>query len=114
EVGDRVAGFMLYDLHKGEIHILRMAVAPSFRRTGVGRSMVEKLIGKLHLERRSRLRLEVRETNLDAQLFYRACGLQATAILHSYYMLTDEDAYQMERCVVAHTHLNNRVYLGVL
>ena len=36
--------------------------------------MMSKLMGKLSQQRRSRLLLEVRETNLDAQLFFRAFG----------------------------------------
>ena len=35
--------------------------------------MVAKLVGKLSHQRRSRILLEVRETNLAAQLFFRQC-----------------------------------------
>ena len=37
EQGERVVGFMIYELHKAKLHILNFAVHPAFRRYGVGR-----------------------------------------------------------------------------
>jgi len=93
---ERVVGFMIYELHKARIHVLNFAVAPPFRRKGVGSQMIAKLIGKLSTQRRSRIALEVRETNLDAQLFFRSNGFRAVSVLHSYYDDTPEDAYVMQ------------------
>src|SRR5215471_1645201 len=72
EAGERVVGFMIYELHKSRLHILNFAVHEGFRRRGVGCQMVAKLISKLSSHRRTRITLEVRETNLAAQLFFRA------------------------------------------
>lgn len=69
ERSEQVVGFMIYELHKNRIHILSFAVHPDFRRNGIGSAMVDKLITKLAYQRRNRIMLEVRETNLDAQLF---------------------------------------------
>ena len=93
---DRVAGFMIYELHKSRIHVLNFAVANDFRRRGVGSQMIAKLIAKLSSQRRSRLALEVRETNLAAQLFFRENGFRAVSVLRSYYADTPEDAYIMQ------------------
>lgn len=93
---DRVAGFMIYELHKTRLHVLNFAVAADCRRRGIGRQMIAKLTGKLSQQRRSRLLLEVRETNLDAQLFFRACGFRAVSVLRDYYQDTPEDAYVMQ------------------
>ncbi len=61
--------------------------------------MLTKLIGKLSQQRRSRIMLEVRETNLAAQLFFRANSFKATSVLRSFYDDTPEDAYLMQfRC----------------
>jgi ribosomal-protein-alanine N-acetyltransferase len=92
---DRVVGFMIYELHKTRLHILNFAVAPTHRRSGVGSQMAAKLIGKLSLERRTRITLEVRETNLAAQLFFRTLGFRAVSVLRSFYDDTPEDAYVM-------------------
>ena len=51
EQDDEVVGFMIYELHKNRLHILNFAVHPEHRRTGVGQSMVDKLLGKLSHER---------------------------------------------------------------
>ena len=56
---------------------LNFAVHEDFRRRGVGGQMIGKLIGKLSHQRRSRIMLEVRETNLPAQLFFRTLGFRA-------------------------------------
>lgn len=93
---DRVAGFMIYELHKSRIHVLNFAVAEDFRRRGVGSQMIAKLIAKLSSQRRSRLVLEVRETNLAAQLFFRENGFRAVSVLRSYYADSPEDAYIMQ------------------
>jgi ribosomal-protein-alanine N-acetyltransferase len=93
---DRVVGFMIYELHKTRIHVLNFAVAPEFRRRGVGTQMVAKLVSKLSSQRRSRIMLEVRETNLAAQLFFRESGFRAVSVLHAFYDDTPEDAYLMQ------------------
>jgi ribosomal-protein-alanine N-acetyltransferase len=93
---DRIIGFMIYELHKNRLHVLNFAVAPNFRRTGVGAQMVSKLIGKLSSHRRSRVTLAVRERNLAAQVFFRAQDFRATRVLRNYYEDSGEDAFQME------------------
>jgi [ribosomal protein S18]-alanine N-acetyltransferase len=96
EYDERVVGFMIYELHKNRLHVLNFAVRPEFRRRGVGTSMIRKLIGKLSDQRRNRILLEIRETNLDAQLFFRACGFRAISVLREFYEDSPEDAYLMQ------------------
>lgn len=96
EHGERVVGFMIYELHKTRLHILNFAVAEGFRHRDVGRQMAEKLVSKLSSQRRTRITLEVRETNLSAQLFFKQLGFRATTVLRSYYEDSPEDAYLMQ------------------
>ncbi len=96
EHDDRVVGFMIYELNKTRLHILNFAVSQEYRRCGVGSQMLAKLIGKLSAQRRSRIVLEVRETNLAAQLFFRDNGFRAVSVLREYYEDTPEDAYAMQ------------------
>jgi len=93
---ENVVGFMIYELHKAHLHILNFAVARSLQDQGIGRQMVQKLIGKLSHQRRNRILLEVRETNLSAQLFFRSLNFKATSVLRDFYDDTTEDAYRME------------------
>lgn len=92
----RVIGFMIYELHKNRIHILVFAVHPDFRRRSMGSQMIAKLIGKLSSQRRTRILLEVRETNLVGQQFFRAVGFKAISVLRGFYQEWQEDAYLMQ------------------
>jgi ribosomal-protein-alanine N-acetyltransferase len=96
EHDDQVVGFMIYELNKNRIQVLNFAVAGDFRRRGVGTQMVAKLIGKLSAQRRTRIAMEVRETNLAAQLFFRTAGFRAVSVLRNFYDDTPEDAYLMQ------------------
>ncbi len=106
EHDERVVGYMIYELSKPRIHLLNFAVDRVFRRLGVGTQMVRELIAKLSAKRRSRIMLEVRETNLSAQLFFLKNGFRAVSVLREYYEDTPEDAYQMQyryRDIKAHS-----------
>jgi ribosomal-protein-alanine N-acetyltransferase len=96
EQGERVVGFMIYELHKAKLHILNFAVHPSWRRLGVGAQMVAKLISKLSSHRRTRITLEVRETNLEAQLFFKTQGFKGVKVMRSFYEDSGEDAFLMQ------------------
>jgi ribosomal-protein-alanine N-acetyltransferase len=96
EQGEKVVGFMIYELHKSKLHILNFAVHPTCRRFGVGTQMVAKLISKLSSHRRTRITLEVRETNLAAQLFFRSQGFKAVRVLRAFYEDSGEDAFLMQ------------------
>lgn len=93
---DSVVAFMVYSLHENKIRLLNLAVHAEQRRQGIGCQMVEKLIGKLSQQRRNVIVTEVRETNLDAQLFLSATGFVATGVLKDFYDTTTEDAYTMQ------------------
>lgn len=96
EHGEKVVGFMIYELHKNKLHILNFAVHPSWRRHGVGAQMVSKLVSKLSSHRRTRITLEVRETNLAAQLFFSKQEFRAVRVLRAFYEDSGEDAFLME------------------
>ena len=96
EHDDRVVGFMIYELAKNRIQVLNFATAAEYRRRGIGTQMIGKLIGKLSAQRRTRVTLDVRETNLPAQLFFRDSGFRAVSVLRDYYEDTPEDAYVMQ------------------
>ena len=88
-----VVGYMVYELAKNSIRLLNFAVAGHARKRGVGRMLMAKLTGKLSPQRRSRVSADVRERNLDAQLFMRACGFVATCVKRDFYEETQEDAF---------------------
>lgn len=99
ELDHRIVGFMIYELHKSMLRILNFAVAPDARRSGIGRQMVQRLIDKLSQQRRREIVLEVRETNVPAQLFFGQNGFRAITVLRQHYNDTCEDAYYMRYCL---------------
>jgi ribosomal-protein-alanine N-acetyltransferase len=107
EQGEKVVGFMIYELHKAKLHVLNFAVHPSCRRTGVGRQMVIKLVSKLSNHRRTRITLAVRERNLPAQLFFRSMGFRAVRVLRAYYEDSGEDAFLMHYAFAGETSEEN-------
>nr|WP_245764689.1 ribosomal protein S18-alanine N-acetyltransferase [Planctomicrobium piriforme] len=96
EHNHRILGFMIYELHKSRLHILNFAVAPEGRRHGIGSQMVLRLVDKLSQQRRSEILLEIREGNLDAQLFFKKQNFKAVCVLRRHFDDTAEDAYIMQ------------------
>jgi ribosomal-protein-alanine N-acetyltransferase len=96
EHGERIAGFMVYELHKNRLHILDFAVMAEYRRKGIGLQMIAKLLAKLSSHRRTKVTLEIRETNLAAQMFFSRQGFKALKVLRSYFEDSGEDAYLMQ------------------
>lgn len=95
ELDHQIVGFMIYELHQSMLRILNFAVAPELRRNSIGSQMVQRLVDKLSQQRRREIVLEVRETNLDAQLFFAKGGFRALSVLRNHYDDTMEDAYYM-------------------
>ncbi|MDR2439423.1 MAG: ribosomal protein S18-alanine N-acetyltransferase [Planctomycetaceae bacterium] len=103
EYEGRVVGFMIYEVPKNRIHLLNIATIPEFQRRGVAGQMIRKLIGKLVNQRRNRIVLEVRETNLPALVFFRALGFRATVVIKNYYDDMNEDAYVLQYRLYGHS-----------
>lgn len=96
EHDQQIVGFMIYELHKSRLHILNFAVDPELRRQGVGTQMVLRLVDKLSQQRRNEILIEVRERDLDTQLFFKKQGFRAVCVLRHHFDDTAEDAYTMQ------------------
>lgn len=96
EFNDIICGFMIYEFHSEMIRLLNIAVHQNFRRQSVGRQMVDKLVSRLSSQGLNRLSLYLRETNLQAQFFFRAVGFSAVEVARNHFADTGEDAYGME------------------
>src|SRR5262245_56387913 len=93
EHGERIVGYMLYELQKGGIVLHNFAVDPQWWRRGIGTQLIEKLKSKLSAGRRARLKMAVRESNLGGQIFLRANGFRCISTLRGELPDTGEDAY---------------------
>lgn len=95
EYQEKVVGFMIYELHKDRLVLLNFAVHPDFQHRTVGTQMVSKLKSKLSSQRRRQIEIMLRESNLDAQLFFKEQQFKARQVFRGQYHETDEDAYLM-------------------
>lgn len=89
EIGDRVVGVMVFELHDGYLQLLRIAVHPAWRRLDIGTTMIQRLTRKLSAHRRTELRVDVPESSYAAQKFFQSQGFLATDCLRQ------EEAYRM-------------------
>lgn len=77
-----VAGFLLAQRVLDELHVLSLAVAPAWRRRGVGTLLLAAALGEPPA--RSIL-LEVRPSNAVARQFYHALGFAEVGLRRGYY-----------------------------
>lgn len=79
-----------------EAEVISIAVAPEFRRRGVGQALLEHLVKKCDKEGVAVIWLEVRKSNFDAQRLYTKFGFVSYGIREKYYG-DAEDAILMMR-----------------
>lgn len=92
--GSIICGYVNYLVHSGSLEILRLAVAPEYRRIGVGGAMTNKLKAKLSSKSRIGISVAVPDFNLPAQLFFRSQEFRATRINHAR-LACESDEYVM-------------------
>ena len=80
----RVAGFSLYRTIADDAELLLLAVAPDFRRRGIGRMLLDHFLNHARQAGASQVHLEVREGN-PAVIMYRVAGFGLTARRRKYY-----------------------------
>ena len=89
--GDAVAGYIGSQSVLGESDMMNLAVAPAYRRQGVGRALVERLLWEL-AEDNHCLTLEVRASNEAAIALYESLGFRQVGRRPRYYQHPPEDA----------------------
>jgi ribosomal-protein-alanine N-acetyltransferase len=92
----RIIGYMVYVLFKKRICLLKMAVHTNYRRFGVGTKMINKIVKKLSSYRRKGIIIDVRESNLEAQIFLRSLSFKALCVKRNFYSDNGEDSYFFE------------------
>ena len=88
-----IAGYLIGREAAGSGEVLNLAVAPEFRRRGVGGALARGRASAAFRRRRaSEVFLEVRESNRSAQSLYLARGFRPVGQRASYYRNPKEDA----------------------
>lgn len=84
-VHQNIAGFAIMRYGDDDAHLDLLAVAPPYRRLGIGRQLVEWLEECAIVAGIFNIALEVRERNDEARLFYEQMGYRPLVQLRGYY-----------------------------
>lgn len=85
-------GFYAFDRHDDYLELADLAVHAEWRRRGVGALLVAHAFTQL-TPRQLSATAAVCDTNLDAQLFFRALGFRTMQILPGHFQANSQDAY---------------------
>jgi ribosomal-protein-alanine N-acetyltransferase len=90
-----LAGYVGYWEAPEEAHIITVAVAPTFRKRGLGKRMMDHFLAYAAQKGARLATLEVREGNEAGRRLYEKCGFRMVAIRKKYYSDNQEDAVVM-------------------
>ncbi len=85
KVGRRIAGYMATDAADGQAELVSVAVDEAFRRSGVGRALLEHTLRALRKKRVKRWGLMVKSGNRAAEAFYTEFGFRRARRVRRYY-----------------------------
>ncbi len=92
-----VAGYIIFWLIEGEVHIMSVAVRKDLRRLGIGTEVLRRSLAAAKEQGGRYVFLEVRENNGAAIGLYRKMGFRVIYKRRGYYTDTKEDAFIMVR-----------------
>ncbi len=95
EVDTKIAGYVLFWLLPGAIDIHNLAIHVDYRRRGLARLLMSKVLGQAQAQSINRVTLEVRRSNMPAQKLYMSMGFVTTGVRKGYYSDDGEDALAM-------------------
>jgi ribosomal-protein-alanine N-acetyltransferase len=90
-----LAGYIVGRMGADELHINNVAVRDGYRRRGIGRALIKRILEEANGSGVPRAFLELRAGNTAALALYEECGFQVTARRNRYYSDPVEDALVM-------------------
>lgn len=90
-----VVGYIMVRFLLDEMHLMKLAVAPRWRRRGIATDLLVAAQQEASRRDATVILLEVRPSNEAAVLFYHAAGFQIIGRRPNYYPQTGEDALVM-------------------
>lgn len=96
DVGDELVATLLVRVVAGEGEVLRLAVAPAWRRQGHARTIMRAAMAHLGPNLPYGLHLDVRASNVAARTLYASLGFVETGRRPAYYVAPVEDAVLMQ------------------
>jgi ribosomal-protein-alanine N-acetyltransferase len=95
EADGKIIGYVLFWLLPGAIDIHNIAVHVEFRRRGIARVLLGRVIDEARRQSVIHVVLEVRKSNLPAQKLYETMGFLTVGLRKGYYSDNGEDALAM-------------------
>lgn len=95
EADGKIIGYVLFWLLPGTIDIHNVATHVNFRRRGIAKLLLGRVLGQAREQSIDRVTLEVRKSNLPAQRLYESIGFVITGLRKGYYSDDGEDALAM-------------------
>lgn len=90
-----IIGYIVARETAGELHINNFAVRSQYRRRGIGRALLDRMLQEARWRKANAAFLEVRSANRAAQTLYERSGFRAIARRANYYSDPREDAVVM-------------------
>lgn len=97
KTSETLVGFMDYWIIKDEMHLITIAIDPSYRRLGLGSKFVDYLVNQAEKKQVKKIFLDVRKSNVAAIALYEKFDFLKIGIRKKYYSDNNEDAIVMER-----------------
>lgn len=99
--GNRVVGYVFYEVKSGVIEILNLVVAPDYQRRGIASALLSSLKEKARLigdgfASAAKIKCYVREYGKELQLCLKANQFWATKIIKEHFDDNQETAYRMD------------------
>ena len=91
----QLAGYIVARMGGEELHINNVAVREPYRGRGIGRALLDTILGEARRSGAERAFLELRAGNVSALALYEKCGFQVTSRRPRYYSEPVEDALVM-------------------
>ena len=85
EVGQALAGYVIYSHGAGEAHLLNICIAPEHRRQKIARRILRYVFQSMALAGAQVVFLEVRPSNRGAILLYESLGFTQIGVRRGYY-----------------------------
>jgi ribosomal-protein-alanine N-acetyltransferase len=86
-----ILGYVIYEMSKNLINIQRLGTHHLYLRKGVAKSLISRIVDRENHD----INITLRETNLDAQLFFRSQKFKAIEVINKKFDDTQEDGYLM-------------------
>ncbi|MCG8428696.1 MAG: ribosomal protein S18-alanine N-acetyltransferase [Chromatiales bacterium] len=81
----QVIGFCVMSIAAGEAHILNICIAPEHQGKGLGRRLLNRMLGLAGKQSVDTVLLEVRASNQAAIQLYQSCGFNEVGVRRGYY-----------------------------